>query len=714
MNRFVSRYIAAALSGLTLIASLAGCESASLHRNGLRLVRQGQYEVGLQTLEAAAQSAPENSVYRKDWLVSREKALNALFAAAAAQSADGKLEEAEATYRQILQLDRTNLRASGALEEILQAKRVNKGEKAPTGESDTSSLLAHRSPTATYRKPVTLEFRDTPVKMAFDMLSKTTGINFILDRDIRPDLRASIDVRQMPLDEVVDFLLTTNKLDKKVLGLNSVLIYPRTLDKKQEYEDLIVKSFHLANADPKQVEGTLKTLLKPRDLVVDDTLNMIIMRDSPQTVELAEKMIQLQDLAEPEVMLEVEVLEIQHNRLMELGVQYPNQATLTLLSASNASSLILDDLKRLNGHNVGVGIGDTLVNLRKEDGDSNLLANPRIRVRNREKAKILIGEKVPVITTTATSTGFVSDSVQYVDVGLKFEVEPTVYLHDDVGIKLSLEVSSITQQIKTAAGGLAYQIGTRNASTALRLHDGEPQVLAGLINDEDRKSANKIPGLGDLPLLGRLFGSHLRNHQKTEIVLSITPHLIRNIVPPTVAASAFWSGTESVAKFSPLMAKTSPKFDQAPDSPPTPPGEPAKSPNVTLSWEGPTQVALGESFDVTLKARSDVELRGLPMRIDFDPTALEVEDVVEGGFFSQNGGKTAFSRQIDNTNGTVLIALSRVSGDSIKGDGPVLSLKLKGKRNQDSTLTVASALPVGAELNSLNARSTAHTITVSN
>jgi general secretion pathway protein D len=169
-------------------------------------------------------------------------------------------------------------------------------------------------------------------------------------------------------------------------------------------------------------------------------------------------------------------------------------------------------------------------------------------VKNREKAKIHIGDRVPVITTTAaTGGGFVSESVTYLDVGLKLDVEPTIYLEGDVGIKVGLEVSNIVKEVvgKTNSNTLTYQIGTRNANTTLRLHDGETQILAGLISNEDRSSASKVPGLGDFPLLGRLFSSHSDTKNKTEIVLLITPHVMRNINRPDAGKIEFFSGTDA-------------------------------------------------------------------------------------------------------------------------------------------------------------------------
>ena len=205
------------------------------------------------------------------------------------------------------------------------------------------------------------------------------------------------------------------------------------------------------------------------------------------------------------------------------------------------------DLNNLNQNTIGVTGVQLAINANKNDADSNLLANPRIRVRNKEKAKIVIGEKVPNFTSTVSSGvgGFVSDSVNYLDVGLTLNVEPTITLNNEVAIRIQLEVSRLGELVKSNNGAQAYRIGSRTASTMLQLKDGENQVLAGLINNEERSSGTKVPALGDMPLLGRLFGSSHDENNRTEIVLSITPHLIRNLVRPPASTSEFGAGTEA-------------------------------------------------------------------------------------------------------------------------------------------------------------------------
>jgi general secretion pathway protein D len=358
----------------------------------------------------------------------------------------------------------------------------------------------------------------------------------------------------------------------------------------------------------------IRAILKTRDIFIDEKLNLLVMRDTPEAIRLAEKLIAAQDLAEPEVLLEVEVLEIKRSRLQELGIQYPTQFTVlnivpnpttvvatatgpvaTTNSTTTTTQLTVDTLRNLRGGNIGVSPNPTL-NLRKDESDTNILANPRIRVKNREKARVHIGDRVPVITTTSTANVGVSESVNYLDVGIKLEVESNVYLENDVGIKVGLEVSNIVNTVTSKTGTLTYQVGTRSAATTLRLKDGETQALAGLINDEDRKSASKVPGLGDLPWIGRLFSNNRNDQTKTEIILLITPRIVRNLVQPSAATTEFSSGTESEAASvgAPLELRSggAPALPPA-QQPPAPAAQPTGPLSITPPPSAPQQPPAG-------------------------------------------------------------------------------------------------------------------------
>jgi general secretion pathway protein D len=365
-----------------------------------------------------------------------------------------------------------------------------------------------------------------------------------------------------------------------VLSDNTVLIYPNTAAKQREYKELVTRTFFLVNAEAKQVQNLIKTVVKTKDIYIDERINLIVMKDTIDAVRLAEQLVESVDVAEPEVMLEVEVLEVSSNKMKELGIDFPDQVGYGILTPNLTSSTsnlgVTTSSTTLGGQLLqgNINLKDTgglvvpyisnpalILNLKSQDGAANLLANPRIRVKNKEKAKVHIGEKLPVFTTTSTANVGVSASVTYLDVGLKLDVEPLIHLEDDVDIKMTLEVSSIVKEVIGPQSSLAYQIGTRSTATSLRLKDGETQILAGLISDEERTSASRLPGLGDLPIVGKLFSSERGSNNKTEIVLLITPRIVRNLTRPAHISPALAAGTEASVGSASLSLR-SPSKDQ--------------------------------------------------------------------------------------------------------------------------------------------------------
>ena len=396
-----------------------------------------------------------------------------------------------------------------------------------------------------FNQPVSMEFRDVNLKMIFESLAKTTKINFILDKDVPSDTKATIFAKNMAFNDALDLLLQTNQLEKKVLSENSAIIYVNDILHQRDYKDLSVRSFTLDYADAKQMSTILRTMLNMRNMEIDTRLNTLLIKDSPEILALAEKIIYAQDKPDAEVMLELQVLEVKRSYLQNLGVNTPTGVSLPVPAGG---ILTIRDLKVSGNSLVVNGVPGLVFNA--TDGDVNLLANPRIRVKNRETARIHIGEKVPVFTANVASTGVASQTVQYIDAGLKLEVEPTISSSDDVTIKINLNVGSIGDQVVASTGSsqsMAFRVGTRLASTQLRLHDGETQILAGLIDDQDRKTINKIPGIGDIPLLGKLFSNQSDNKSKTEIILSITPHIIRPRKNYEAHEADIWKGADGQA-----------------------------------------------------------------------------------------------------------------------------------------------------------------------
>ncbi|TFW11371.1 general secretion pathway protein GspD, partial [Massilia arenosa] len=563
-----------------LALALLGCAGQMAYRDSQSLAREDKIEAALGKLQEAIAADPQNPQFRTAYLQLRDRYATRYVNQAMRELENGQTDQAAADFRRALAIDAGHERARQGLRALEADARLGRRLADAQGAFDRKDYAAARSIAedimterpqyeparqllsqidelasqtngeaslaAAYKQPVTIEFRDAPLKQVFEVLSRRSGLNFLFDKDVKTDQRTSIFLKNSTVEAAIDSLLLTNQLEQRVMDPNTILIYPNLPQKQKEYQQMVVKTFYLANAEAKSVANTLKTILKSRDVVVDEKLNLLIVRDSPEAIRLAEKLVALQDISEAEVMLEVEILEINRSRLTELGISWPEKLALAPLITGD-SPITIAELKGLNSYNVGVSGVAASVNAHGTADNSNLLANPRIRVRNKEKAKVLIGQKIPNITTTVSpgANGFASESINYVDVGLTLNVEPTIYLNNEVGIRVALEVSNVIGKTPLTSGAVAYTIGTRQASTFLQLKDGENQVLAGLINKEERNGKSGLPILSEVPLLGRLFGSGTDDSSKSEIVLSITPHLIRSVQRPPASASEFVAGTET-------------------------------------------------------------------------------------------------------------------------------------------------------------------------
>ena len=564
------------------VVGIAGCAGHDAIREAESLVASGRYEQGLAKLQSLAPEDARPSNLREALVRSQAMISDRLDREARLALDTERLDDAEQIYKRLLAIDPTSsLAKTGTLrlkglrdranlvakaEELFQKGDLAGAERnlrdvlieAPKHrkaialmaqiserQRKTPKISAELGPE--FRKIISLEFRELNLRAVFDTIWHASGVNFILDRDVRSDAKLSIYVRDVTVEEAIDSVLIGQQLTRKTVGTKTLFIYPKTPQKLSEYQDLVVQNYFLAHADPKQMLTLLKTILRIKDVFIDEKRNLIVIRDSPEAVNLADKLIRVQDQPDPEVMLALDVIEVKRSKLSEIGLSFPNQLTVGV-----GNPITVQALRDLTSAGVNIGFGGIgsnatgvigQLNLQKTDGDANTLANPRIRVRNREKAKIHIGDRLPVVTTTTSSVStFIGQTVNYLDVGLMVEVEPQVMLDDDVIVRLNLEVSSATQS-KVNAG--FYDVGTRKTSTVLTIRDGETQILAGLIRDDELSSNVRLPGFGDIPVLGRLFSSEHREQNKTEIILAITPQIIRNLTRPGPGLAEYPAGTET-------------------------------------------------------------------------------------------------------------------------------------------------------------------------
>jgi len=569
---------------LWVVSGLGGCANQQPIRDfesGKKMLSEGRLEQGMAQIEQAAKADPENVEYRQYLFKQREQVVNQLLLKAETERTNEAFDDAVADYKRVQTIDPNNQRANDGLAQV----QGDKGRKQQLAEAlalfdkgnvegamaklrpvlaenpklrealalqkrieeknaENHSVSASPAIQSALKKTISLEFRDAGLKSVFDVISRVSGLNFVFDKDIKPDLKANIFVKNTTIENAIRLLLVTNQLAQEVLSENTIIIYPDTAAKNGTYQQQVVKSFYLANADVKKTLDMVKTILKTKDVFIDERKNLLVLRDTPEVIRLAEKLIATQDLPDAEVELEVEILEINTSRLQNLGLQLPQQISA---GVGTAGAFTLNQWRNRDNSFVNLKVTDPAValNLKKIDTDTTLLANPRIRVKDREKANIHIGQRLPVLTTVSTAGVGSAESVSYIEVGLKLDVEPSIRLDDEVDMKVKLEVSSVNQTITLTSGTQVYQLGTRNADTVLRLKDGETQVLAGLIQNDATSTVNKVPGFGDVPLIGRLFSNDNNNKQKTDLVLLITPHVIRNMTRPDELSNQFASGTDS-------------------------------------------------------------------------------------------------------------------------------------------------------------------------
>jgi len=762
---------------------LTGCAANALHVDGMALLEEGRYEEAVAKLEEASRQEPDDVEFRRDFVRAREQVVNGLIRIGDAERGAQRFDGAEAAYRRALQIAPDDSRTAQRLQIVARDRRhaalvaqaealLQKGDtdraagllktvflenpnqgralelQREISDREAKRLAATPDLSPNFKKPVTLQFRDANLKMVFESISLTSGINIMLDKDVRADLRTSIFVKNTSVEDAINLILIQNQLKKKVLSENTLFIYPQLPAKDRAYQDLKVRSFHLVHADAKQMLTVIKTMLKTKDILAHEKTNSLIMRDTPDVIRLAEKIVADQDIAVPEVMLEVEVLEVTHTLLSDLGIRYPGLVTLTPSVPGGGPLTVKNFGTAVERGNLIVSPVPTLTfNASLTKTNAKILASPRLRTRTREKAKIHIGDRLPVFTNSITplSTGaaVTTGTVQYVDTGIKLEVEPDIHPNGEVAIKVSLEVSVAQAAVTNPQSGTtAYPISTRTTSTVLQLRDGETNVLAGLIKDNEASSKVMIPGLGEIPGLGRLFGSDHRDGGRTEIILSITPRLLGSTHLPDARLVEFWSGTEASPRSEPLQLRSSGSISMSSDtggqlptarsarvpgapraglplrpsgpirpsvlpvpgerSPEGAPRAPAVTQPMSFNWSGPAQAKVGDKFTVTLSVQSQDAVGSLGLTLSYDPSLLKAVDAAEGTFGKQEGASPRFTRDIDQDGGQITLEVANAGVQGGKAAGSVTAVTFEVTAAGASQISVAGVTTAGPSGEAVN------------
>ncbi len=400
-------------------------------------------------------------------------------------------------------------------------------------------------------EPFSLRFKETPIEDVFDIISRLTNVNFVFDKDVRQQ-NVTMFVKDIKASDFFEMMLKTNNLAAKQADKRTLMIYPDTPQKAQEYQDLKVKTFYLSYMKAKDALPVISKVLKIKDIIANEETNTVTVRDTDAAIEVISKLIQSNDLPPSEVILNVEMLEVSSTFQEKLGFSFSDSITFGISDTSsgiNSSENFriagfgsIHDLARISDKEAYLSIPTVTLSLLKQDADTRILARPTLRVSHKQKATILIGERIPLRSNRRTeSDGTVTYDYQYQDVGIKLVATPSVNRKDEILMTLNLELSSLGNNVGTVDDP-QYAINTRSADTVLNVKDGNTVIIGGLTKKEDRYALKKVPLLGDVPIIKKLFTNNNTEDSGTDLLITITPVIISSAPIPDEKSSTFWSG----------------------------------------------------------------------------------------------------------------------------------------------------------------------------
>jgi len=528
------------LPSLCLSLTLAGCATSTAMRAGQTADQMQDYDRAIAEYTKVLRLDPGNKGARQALDLAKLRSSLEHFNRGRRFEAAGRLDEAVVELQLADELGPGN----GDIEELLRSVRTQLRTKVTASREGKTELetLVERSRDlmplglelpADVRMPDSLTFRDASSRDVFTALGKIANINVIFDPQFRAQ-PVSIDLRNITLGEALQAVSTATRSFYRVTAQRTITVVSDTTAKRQEYEEEIVRPFFLSNADLKETVDLLRIVIDARRLAPVTATNAIMIKDTPERVAAAGRIIAAIDKARPEVVIDVELLEVDRTRLREYGLQLASPSEVPTgidgTVSVNRDNLTLRDLRNLTQSDILLtNLPNLYYRLLKTDTNTRTLANPQLRTSEGMAAQARFGERVPVPVTTFSpiATGGVNQqpitSFNYENIGVNIDITPRTHHDDEVSLALKIAVSSISG---SGYGGLPT-FGNREINTVIRLKDGETNLLAGLIRDDERRVMSGIPGLSDLPIVGRLFAQNRRQTQETDIVLTLTPHIIR-------------------------------------------------------------------------------------------------------------------------------------------------------------------------------------------
>ena len=581
---------------LSLTILVAGCATTGALRSAKNAEFARDYDRAVIEYTRVLQQDPDNRDARLGLERSKLRSAEEHFTRGRRQHATGRLEEALVQLQLAAELNPSDPN----IEDLLAVVREELRTKATEARDSKTRLqtLIERSQNLQppgqdlppdVRLPASLTFRDASARDVYTAIARFANLNIVFDPQFR-DQPVTIDLRNASVQAALEAISTATRNFYRVTAQRTVTVVPDTPAKRTEYEEEIVRTFYLSNADVKETLDLLRIVIDNRRLAPITATNALSIKDTPERVNAAARLISAIDKARPEVVIDVELLEIDRTRLREYGLQIasPGSPGINGVVDVNQEGLTLQDLRNLTASGVFLtNVPSLFYRLLRTDSNTRVLANPQLRTSEGMTASARFGERVPVPVTTFApiATGGVAQqpitSFNYENIGVNIDITPRTHHDDEVSLALKVLVSTISG---TGFGDLPT-FGNREINTVIRLSDGETNLLAGLIRDDERRTAAGVPGLSDLPIVGRLFGHNRRESQETDIILTLTPHIVRILELSEDDLRPFRVGRGGTTG-GPIV-----DLPIAPEPPPPPPGAapppPAPAPGPAIPIQPP-------------------------------------------------------------------------------------------------------------------------------
>lgn len=725
------------LAALATLTAMAADKAKKLYAEGQDAEARQNYEAAYGFFKQAYDLKPKDLRYRAGYDRARFEAAASIVHQGQKLRDQGQLDDAVAEFRKALEIDPSLFVAKQELERTLAMINKKENPHPPSAGPPNSLERMVRDAAGPVELapisnvPITVKLTDK-VDIVYRTIGQLAGINVLFDPDYVPK-QVKVELNGVTLQQALEITALASRTFWRPVTPNTIFVAQDTPAKRKELEQSVLKTFYLTNlSQPTELQDVVNAIRAVLDVQRVQQLlsqNALVVRGTPDQIALAEKLVDDLDKARPEVLVDIDVMQISKDRSKTLGLSPPTSATVTLqsninnnttvpttnpltgltnpTSPSGSNGLSLNTLGNLNATDFQVSIGSANLSALLSDTDTKMIQSPQIRALDNQKASLKIGERLPVATGSFQPgiggvgiNPLVNTQFQYIDVGVNIDVTPHIHADGDVTMKVSMEISSEIGQ--SNIGGITQPIiGQKKVDLGeIRLKDGESSLIGGIMDDSQTRSLSGIPGLAQIPILKYLFGQVNSDNSQDETVFAITPHIIRGADINDINQRAIDIGTANTIQLhqmsAPPAANPAAPPQGGPSAPATQPPaitpvQPSAGSNApSFSFDPATiQTTKGNTFAVNLTLSGAQNVYSVPVQLNYDPKILQLLNVSNGGFLSQDGQAVALVHREDDGLGQVTITASRPPGSGgVTGQGTVVTLTFQAKATGQSPLTI--------------------------